>query len=485
MSTTVLRNLEAELGVIGALLYEPSLLENFADLSPEHFAEPFHQRIFAEVVLRIRAGGTPEPTTLAARFADDPAAKGTPGDPNPNLYSFFLDLMDKAPSARGAEAMSQAVVEASTRRHLVEMAGRLRDAASDPETAPFDTLSVAERDLTAMVHSAAPDGATLVKASDAAVQTLERIIRDKRDGKPRGAMTGLRCFDTRLRGIQPGRFHVIAGRPSMGKTSLARAAAFGCAVRNPEATVVYFCLEMDREEMSLRTLSQISRETGRAIPYFKMEGDTLTDDQICQLDECRQHIPANFILDDSSSLSIEHVERRLYSLAKKGPIAAAFIDYLQIMEMPRGFNASRNEAMGEITGRMKRLAKRLGTGIIALSQLSRDVEKRDSKRPMLSDLRDSGSLEQDANIVLFPFRESYYLERMDAPKGMDGRVWEAKLETAKNKMEVICAKQRSGPIGSDMQRYLAAYDYLTDEDHEFAPAAPQGAWSDEAMGSFV
>jgi replicative DNA helicase len=271
----------------------------------------------------------------------------------------------------------------------------------------------------------------------------------------------------------------------MGKTSLARAAALGCARLNPDKTVVYFCLEMDREEMSLRTLSQITRETGRPIPYFRMEGDSLSDDQIRQLDECRQHIPTNFILDDSSSLSIEHVERRLYSLAKKRPIAAAFIDYLQIMDMARGFNANRAEAVGDITGRLKRLAKRLGLGMVALSQLSRKVEERDSKRPLLSDLRDSGSIEQDANVVLFPFRESYYLERMDAPKGMEARVWEAKIETAKNKMEVICAKQRGGPIGSDMQRYLPAYDFLSDPDDDGFRPQPTGAWSDDAMGSFV
>lgn len=476
MSATVLKNLEAELGVIGALLYEPSLLDQFSDLSADHFAEPFHQRIYSEIVLKIRESGVADASSLAGRFSTDPAAPANAG-------LFFADLIDKAPMGRIAESMARTIVEASQRRQLVELSARMRDAAADPDAAPFDTLSNVERDLTSMVQSAAPDGATLVSAIDAASQTLERILHDKTHGKARGAMTGLRCFDKRLRGIQPGRLHIIAGRPSMGKTSLARAAAYGCAVRNPGSSVVYFCLEMDREEMSLRTLSQITRETGRAIPYFKMEGDSLTDDQIAQLDQCRQHIPANFILDDSSSLSIEHIERRLYSLAKKGPIAAAFIDYLQIMEMPRGFNASRTEAMGEVTGRLKRIGKRLGCGIVALSQLSREVEKRDSKRPMLSDLRDSGSIEQDANVVMFPFRESYYLERMDAPKGMDGRVWEAKIETAKNKMEVICAKQRGGPIGSDMQRYLPAYDFLTDEDHDFSPE-PQGAWSDAAMEAF-
>jgi replicative DNA helicase len=483
--SAVLRNLDAELGVLGALIFEPALLERLSDLTADHFAEPFHQRIFAEIVLRVRAGGIAEPTSLAARFSNDLAAKGDPKDPDWNLKGFFDDLLDKAPTDRVAEAMAQTIIDASQRRQLIEMAGRMRDAATNPEAVTFDTLTLAERDISGMVQSTAPDSATLVSAVDAASQTLDRILTDKRDGKARGAMTGLACFDKRLRGLQPGRLHIIAGRPSMGKTSLARAAALGCARLNPDKTVVYFCLEMDREEMSLRTLSQITRETGRPIPYFRMEGDSLSDDQIRQLDECRQHIPTNFVLDDSSSLSIEHVERRLYSLAKKGPIAAAFIDYLQIMDMARGFNANRAEAVGDITGRLKRLAKRLGLGMVALSQLSRKVEERDSKRPLLSDLRDSGSIEQDANVVLFPFRESYYLERMDAPKGMDARVWEAKIETAKNKMEVICAKQRGGPIGSDMQRYLAAYDFLSDPEDDGLRPQPTGAWSDDAMGSFV
>lgn len=474
MSATVLRNLDAELGVLGALIYEPSLLERLSDLTADHFAEPFHQRIFAEVSLRIRSGGVAEPTSLAARFAADPAAPPAP-------VVFFNDMMDNAPAARVAEEQARVIVEASQRRQLVELAGRIRDAASNAEAAPFDTLSLAEKDVSGMVQSVAPDSATLVSAIDAASQTLERIVHDKTHGKARGAMTGLACFDKRLRGIQPGRLHIIAGRPSMGKTSLARAAALGCARRNPDKTVVYFCLEMDREEMSLRTLSQITRETGRGIPYFRMEGDSLSDDQIQQLDECRQRIPSNFILDDSSSLSIEHVERRCFSLAKKRPIAAVFIDYLQIMDMSRGFNANRSEAVGDITGRLKRLGKRLGMGVVALSQLSRKVEERDSKKPLLSDLRDSGSIEQDANVVMFPFRESYYLERMDPPKGMEARLWEAKVETAKNKMEVICAKQRGGPIGSDMQAYFAAYDYLTDE----GGPEPQGAWSDEALGTFL
>jgi len=484
MSATALRNLEAELGVIGAVLFEPALLDRLTDLTADHFAEPFHARIYAEVVERIRSDGIAEPSGLAARFSTDPAARPDgPMEPPRNLGRFFLDLIDRAPSERVAEAMAVSVVDASRRRQMIEIAGRLRDDATNPEADAFNVLSDAERALVGMVQSAAPDSLTLVGAEEAAAATLARIRSDKVNGKVRGRMTGLACFDKRLRGIQPSRLHIVAGRPSMGKTALARAAAFGCARLNPGETVVYFCLEMDREEMSCRTLSQISRETGRGIPYFRMEGDSLTDDQLTQLDECRARIPSNFILDDSDSLSIEHVERRCNSLAKRGPIAAIFIDYLQIMEMPRGLNGNRSEAMGEITQRLKRLAKRLGCGVIALSQLSRKVEERDSKRPMLSDLRDSGSIEQDANVVMFPFRESYYLERMDPPKGTDARVWEAKIETAKNKMEVITPKARGGPIGSDFQRYQPAYDFITDLDSE--AREPQGAWSDASMDAFL
>lgn len=483
MTATALRNLEAELGVIGAVMFEPALLDRLGDLTADHFAEPFHARIFAEVESRIRSGGVADPSILGPRFSTDPAGRpANPMEPQRDLTRFFADLMDKAPSDRVAEAMAANIVDAARRRQMIDIAGVLRDGAADPEREAFNVLSNAERDLVSLVQSAAPDSATMVDAEDAARQTLERIRHDKKHGKARGRMCGLDCFDKRLRGFQPSNLLIAAGRPSMGKTALARAAAFGCARLNPGEQVVYFCLEMDRDEMSARNLAAISRETGRGIPYFRMEGDSLSDDQLDQLDECRARIPSNFILDDSDSLSIEHIERRCMALRKRGPIALIVVDYLQIMEMPRGLNGSRTEAVGEITQRLKRLAKRLGCAVLALSQLSRKVEERDSKRPMLSDLRDSGSIEQDANVVMFVFRESYYLERMDAPKGMDGRVWEAKLETAKNKMEVITGKARGGPIGSDVQRYFAPYDYITNED---GGLDPQGAWSDANMGAFL
>jgi len=473
---TALKNLDAELGVIGAVVYDPETLTRFPDLSPEDFAEPLHARIFEVVLGKVRAGEIPESTGLAARFASDPAfAPPHPNAERPDVPAFFRDLMDKAPPPRVAEAMAQNVIEAAQRRALVELAGVIRDGAGNAEVRAFDTLSTAERALTAMVQSAAPATTTLVSARDAAAATIERLIHEKANGRTKGAMTGLRCFDKRLRGVQPSRLHIIGGRPSMGKTALARAAALGCAQRNPDKTVVYFCLEMDRDEMSLRNLSALTRASGRAIAYFDMEGDNLTDADLRQLDEARAAIPSNFILDDSSTLSIEHVERRCFSLAKRRPLAMIVVDYLQIMQIARAPGVNRTEAIGEITGRLKRLAKALECGVVALSQLSRGVEDRDSKRPMLSDLRDSGSIEQDANVVMFPFREAYYMERSDPPKGVDKQVWEAKIALMRNKMEVITAKFRGGGIGSDVQRYFPKYDFIADEADldELPPPGPR------------
>jgi replicative DNA helicase len=473
---TALKNLDAELGVIGSVIYDPETLTRFPDLSPEDFAEPLHARIFAAVLEKVRAGEIPEATGLAARFAADPVFDPpNPHADRPDVYLFFGDLIDKAPPSRVAEAMAGNVIEAAQRRALIELAGVIRDGAANGEVSAFDTLSVAERSLSSMVQSAAPASTTLVSARDAASATIERLVEEKRTGKTKGAMTGLRCFDRRLRGIQPSRLHIIGGRPSMGKTALARAAALGCAQRNPDKRVVYFCLEMDRDEMSLRNLSALTRAKGRPIAYFDMEGESLTDDQVRQIEEASAHIPANFVLDDSSTLTIEHVERRCFSLAKRGPLALIVVDYLQIMAITRAHGVNRTESIGEITGRLKRLAKALNCGVIALSQLSRGVEDRDSKRPMLSDLRDSGSIEQDANVVMFPFREAYYMERSDPPKGVEKQVWEAKVALMRNKMEVITAKFRGGAIGSDVQRYIPQFDYITDDDGGADELPPQAA----------
>lgn len=466
----VLANLEAELGVIGCALYESSFVERIPDLKPEHFAEDLHAEIYRSILEKIAAKEPVDVTFLAARFENAFLPDGYDLNAPSRVYRFFSDLIDRAPSTTVGEAMASNIMDAAQRRAVIELSARMRDAAHDPMISAFDTVSKGEVSLTAMIQASAPASHSLVWAREAAGDTVMRLRVDRDTGHTKGAMTGLRCFDQRTRGIQPGHLIVIGGRPSMGKTSLARAAALGCARRNPDKLVVYFCLEMDRDEMSLRTLSQLTREAGKGIPYFDMEGVNLNNDKLRLLEGLAETIPTNFILDDSSSLSMDHITRRLYSLTRGGKkIAAVFVDYLQIMDMPSGQYQSRTQAVGDITGAMKRLAKAMGFGMVALSQLSRGVESRDDKRPQLSDLRDSGSVEQDANVVMFPYREAYYLERQAMPKDMDPLVYENRIETMKGKMEVITAKFRGGSIGSDMQKYLPAFDLIVNEDEEIMP----------------
>lgn len=474
MTVSALINLEAELGVLGATIFDPTILEYFSDLKPDHFSEPLHGRVFEAILAAVAAHEAPEPSSLAGKFSTDPAFTGPAEmatDGKAPAVFYFNTLVANAPSKPWAISAANTVIDTAQRRMLVEMAGGMRDAAHDPTVPAYNTLADASQSITGLMHASAPASLSLVSALEAARGTVIRLNHEKDTGLTKGALTGLRCFDSRLHGLQPGKLIVIAGRPSMGKTSLARAAAIGCARRNPDKIVVYFCLEMDRDEMSLRTLAQITREHGWGIPYFDMQGAELSHSQLDRLAAAAEEVPPNFILDDSSSLSIDHIERRCHSLAKKAPLAAVFIDYLQIMEMPRGFNNSRNEAVGEITGRLKGLSrhKAINAAVVALSQLSRGVEQREDKRPQLSDLRDSGSIEQDADVVMFPFRESYYLERQGCPKDSDPLVYEARIEQMKNKMEVMTGKFRGGAIGNDMQRYSPAFDIVINEDEQIMP----------------
>ncbi|MGN6063823.1 DnaB-like helicase C-terminal domain-containing protein [Brevundimonas diminuta] len=192
-------------------------------------------------------------------------------------------------------------------------------------------------------------------------------------------------------------------------------------------------------------------------------GRDLSSEERAHLEQMGGRIPANFILDDTAVLSLDHVRRRLMSLSRRGRIGLAVIDYLQIMDLPRFHGMNQTQAIGDVTSGLKQLAKQLACPILLLSQLSRKVEERDNKRPMLSDLRDSGSIEQDASSVLFTYRDAYYLEREGPRKGESVQDHELRLHECMRTMEVICAKSREGPIGTTRQTYIAECDVILNE----------------------
>ncbi len=225
---------------------------------------------------------------------------------------------------------------------------------------------------------------------------------------------------------------------------------------------------MERRELDERTLSQLSHEADMAVPYQEMAGAKLEPMVRHQLRELSWKVPKNLMIDDTASVSADYIERRVWALKRKGDLAAVFIDYLQLMAV--GERNGRNDAalIGEITSRLKRLARAAEIAVVLLSQINRGVEQREDKRPQLSDLRESGSIEQDANAVLFPYREVYYVERAEPKEGTaEHAAWGTNIELIRRRMDVICAKNRGGAVGTDRQEYIAECDLVRDLHGEY------------------
>lgn len=450
--------LEAEHALLGIILFDNAAAGKLGEgVTAEAFGEPYHARLWELSMRLIERGRLAEPTALAERLREDPAFIQSGG------LKFLAELVDKAPSPRHAADYAARINDASRRREIIRIAGEAAQAARDPDQEPFAVITDADAAMSALLVAAAPDGHTLVGAREAAEELVRKLDHEAETGTSAGIRSGIDCVDKGLLGLFPNELIILAGRPSMGKSGLARALALGAARLNPTHLFPIFALEMDRDQLSRRTLSQLTFENGSGLAYRDMKrGADVAPEDRALLASMAKRVPTNLILDDTAVLSIEHVERRLIGLSKRGRIGLAVIDYLQIMDlaplMRNGVNLTT--ALGMVTSRLKRLAKQLGCTILLLSQLSRKCEERDNKRPQLGDLRDSGSIEQDASSVLFTYRESYYLEREGPRRGTSDLEHQLAIQGSRQTMEVICGKSREGPIGTTYQRYLAEFDVI-------------------------
>ena len=294
------------------------------------------------------------------------------------------------------------------------------------------------------------DFASVTKSS---LQLVEKAFKKK--GQYSGVVSGFNDLDNMLGGLQNSDLVILAGRPSMGKTALATNIAFNAAKyysnEEEKGSVVMFSLEMSAEQIGLRILAEQSR-----IPSDKLRKGELNEKDSAALSSTYQEIhQLNFFFDDSPNLTVSELRSKLRRYKKLYNIKLVLIDYLQLIKSERSRDNRVNE-LSEITRSLKQLAKEFDLPVVSLSQLSRQVENRDDKRPLLSDLRESGSIEQDADVVMFIYRESYYLQRNEPTRGPDESqdtyqkkhdAWKDRNEEVFNKAELIVAKQRNGPTG--------------------------------------
>ena len=447
-------NIEAEQQLLGAILTNNDIFDRIASLvRAEHFYEPVHRRIFEVAAARIQKNALASPVTIKAFLEDDAGLKELGG------AAYLARLAGGAIAAYAARDYAQMIYDLAVRRELITLgqdiaakAGKL-DVASEPK----DQIVEAEQRLYQLGEQGVAERGfqSFLKAVTDAVNVANAAYR--RDGGLAGISTGLVDLDKKLGGLHPSDLLILAGRPSMGKTSLATNIAFNVAKAykrgltadgtegEVEGGVVgFFSLEMSAEQLAARVLSEAAE-----VPSEQIRRGDMTEAEFRRFVEAAKALEAcPLYIDDTPALPISQVAARARRLKRTHGLDVLMVDYLQLL---RGSSKeNRVQEVSEITQGLKAIAKELNIPVIALSQLSRQVESRDDKRPQLSDLRESGSIEQDADVVMFVYREEYYKER-EKP-GEDNleamAKWQEVMERCHGKAEVIIGKQRHGPIGT-------------------------------------
>jgi len=448
-------NIEAEQALLGAILVNNDAFYRVSDfLKPNHFYEPLHRRIYEIAAEFIRMGKIASPITIKTFLpAEEKVGELT-------VAQYLARLAAEAVTIINAADYGRAIYDLAVRRALITVGEDMVNIAYDApvDMAPQSQIEDAERRLFELAETGRYDGGfeSFGDATKTAIDMANAAFM--RDGGLSGISTGLRDLDRRMGGLQPSDLIILAGRPGMGKTSLATNIAFNIAAAYEPAqqadgsfkaanggVVGFFSLEMSSEQLATRIISEQTE-----IPSSKIRRGEITEAEFEKLVACAQtmqKIP--LFIDATGGISIAQLAARSRRLKRQRGLDVLVIDYVQLMQGSSAKSQqNRVQEITEITTGLKALAKELGVPIIALSQLSRQVESRDDKRPQLSDLRESGSIEQDADVVLFVYREEYYLKNKEPKPGSEEYLrWEADMNEVRGKAEVIIAKQRHGPTG--------------------------------------
>ena len=444
--TELPNNIEAEQSVIGSILVSNDILD---DVSPiinyTKFYDPIHQKIFLAIENLISKGMLANPITLKNYFENDKNLIELEG------HEYLVKITKFSTSLRQAIEYAKIIYDMHVRRELIKISETTIDNASNKNIdLPGEKIIEDSEKLLFDLAERGSFSKSFVKFDTALNQTIEMASRAFKSTEGIvGVPTGLTDLDDRLGGLHNQDLVIIGGRPSMGKTALATNIAFHAAKniqdKGLKSSVAFFSLEMSSEQLSTRILSEQSRIKSNDIRRGKISEEQF--DKFIETSKNISELP--LYIDETPAISIAAISNRARRIKRLFGCELVVVDYIQLMRATNIRNEGRVQEISEITQGLKAIAKELNVPVLAVSQLSRAVEQRDDKKPQLSDLRESGSIEQDADVVMFVYREAYYLERKEPrPATVEHAEWQAKMNEISNLAEIMISKQRHGPTGN-------------------------------------
>ena len=449
-------NIEAEQAVIASILVSNDIYDEISPiLNPQKFFDPIHVKLYETIEKLISKGLLANPITLKNHFENNEGLKELGGQ------EYLIKITKFSTSAKQAIDYANIVQEMHIRRELIKISQSVLDEAStnaDVSTSGVEIIQNAEKSLFDLAERG-HFNQSFIKFESALKQTIEmaRSAYQNEEGLV-GVPTGLIDLDSKLGGLHKQDLIIIAGRPSMGKTALATNIAFHAAKniekKGTKSTVAFFSLEMSSEQLSTRILSEQSKIRSNDIRRGKV-----SEKEFEQFIETSKNIfELPLYIDETPAITIATISNRSRRIKRLFGLELIVIDYIQLMKSDRKMEFNRVQEISEITQGLKALAKELNVPVLALSQLSRQVEQRDDKKPQLADLRESGSIEQDADVVMFIFREAYYLERKEPTLGsIEHAEWQQKMNEISSLADIMISKQRHGPTGNVKVEFEAMY----------------------------
>ena len=450
-------NVEAEQSVIGSILLANETFDEISLLiKSENFYDPMHQKIFGAIDQLISKGMLANPITLKNYFENEKDEL--------NIPEYLVKITKFSTSSRQSIEYSKIIYDLFVKRQLIKISDNIIDTAklNDLNNDGKQIIESFEKSLFDLAEGGS-FSSSLIKFDEAMKQTIEMASNAyKNEEGIVGVPSGLRDLDDRLGGMHKSDLIIIAGRPSMGKTALATNIAFNAAKKMQDegrkSSIAFFSLEMSSEQLSTRILAEQSR-----IKSIDIRRGRISEEQFDKFLETSKNVSElPLYIDETPAISIAALSNRARRIKRLYGLDLVVIDYIQLMKASN-FKDGRVQEISEITQGLKALAKELSVPVLALSQLSRAVEQRDDKKPQLSDLRESGSIEQDADVVMFVYREAYYLERKEPrPATVEHAEWQAKMNEVSNLAEIIIGKQRHGPTGNIMLEFEAMFTKFKD-----------------------